>query len=115
MDADRLDSYSRALCKFPDDTDTLAVLARLVESPRGEFEPKIPEMGNLLGMIRQRRSDRRRREEQDEQAREWGRYCAQVAAERAEDEKAGPRVPTEQDERLERILRAARVERNTNV
>lgn len=111
MGPELLDSYSKALSEFPDDADTLAVLERLAKSPRAEFEPKIPEMGNLLGMIRLRRADRKRREEQDERDAEWGRYCAQVAQERAEEEKAGGRVPTEQDERLERILSAARHEK----
>jgi len=108
MPGELLESYSKALCEFPDDSDTMAVLDKLVKSPRAEFEPKIPELGMLLGVIRARRSERKRKEEQDQREKEWADYCAQVALERAEEEKLGPRVLTEQEERLERILATAR-------
>lgn len=59
MDAMRLQAYSRALGEeFKDDRDTLAVLDRMVRSRRAEYEAKIPEMGDLLEMVRERRHSR---------------------------------------------------------
>lgn len=61
MDSVRLESYSKALGEeFAEDYDTLYVLDGLVKSRRGEYEAKIPEMGDLLEMVRDRRSERLR-------------------------------------------------------
>lgn len=73
MDSVRLESYSKALGEeFPEDYDTLYVLDGLVRSRRGEYEAKIPEMGDLLEMVRDRRSERlraiRERKKRDEHA-----------------------------------------------
>jgi hypothetical protein len=59
MDSVRLESYSKALGEeFKEDYDTLYVLDRLVKNGRGEYESKIPEMGDLIDMVRERRSER---------------------------------------------------------
>jgi len=73
MDSIRLESYSKALGEeFAEDYDTLYVLDGLVRSRRGEYETKIPEMGDLLEMVRDRRSERlraiRERKKRDEHA-----------------------------------------------
>jgi hypothetical protein len=61
IDAVRLDSYSQALAEeFATDDDTMAVLHRLVRQPRGEYQSKVPELGDLLDMVREHRSDRMR-------------------------------------------------------
>lgn len=73
MDSVRLESYSKALGEeFTEDYDTLYVLDGLVKSRRGEYEAKIPEMGDLLEMVRDRRlerlralRDRKRRDEHE--------------------------------------------------
>jgi hypothetical protein len=43
--------YSKALEEFPDGAIT-AVLTRLAKSKREEYEPRIPELGNLIEMVR---------------------------------------------------------------
>jgi hypothetical protein len=56
MDEVRLESYSTAIAEdFPDDVDTLAVLARLSRARRAEYEPRIPALGDLLGDVRDAR------------------------------------------------------------
>lgn len=62
VDAIRLESYSKALAEFPDDQDTLEVLKVLATRRRAEFEPKIPELGDLLEMVRERLREKRRLE-----------------------------------------------------
>lgn len=70
IDGIRLESYSKALGEeFKEDFDTLFVLDRLVKSRRGEYEAKIPEMGDLLEMVRERRHERSR-EARDRKAQE---------------------------------------------
>lgn len=70
IDGIRLESYSKALGEeFKEDSDTLFVLDRLVKSRRGEYEAKIPEMGDLLEMVRERRHERSR-EARDRKAQE---------------------------------------------
>ena len=51
--------YSKALEEFPDGAITL-VLTRLPKSKREEYEPRIPELGDLIDMVRTeaRRMDR---------------------------------------------------------
>ncbi|WP_158789033.1 hypothetical protein [Granulicella sp. L46] len=51
--------YSKALEEFPDEAIAL-VLTRLAKSKRGEYEPRIPELGDLIDMVRKeaRRMDR---------------------------------------------------------
>ena len=51
--------YSKALEEFPDGAITL-VLTRLAKSKREEYEPRIPELGDLIDMVRTeaRRMDR---------------------------------------------------------
>lgn len=53
--------YSKALEEFPDEAITL-VLRRLAVKGRDEFEPRIPELGHLIEMVRTeaRRMDRPR-------------------------------------------------------
>jgi len=59
MDSVRLESYSKALGEeFAEDYDTLYVLDRLVKNGRGEFEAKIPDMGVLLDLVRERKAER---------------------------------------------------------
>lgn len=78
MDSIRLESYSKALAEFSDDTDTLAVLGVLAKRRRGDYEPKIPELGDLLEMVREygrekRRMDREARERAEREAEELHR------------------------------------------
>ena len=73
----RLESYSRALAEeFRDDTDTMAVLDKLVRAERQEYEPKIPEMGNLLGAVRRHRGERLRIAAERKKEEEWQAYLA---------------------------------------
>jgi hypothetical protein len=51
MDDIRLESYSKALEQFPD-VAIDAAFARLAETRRGEFEPRIPEKGDLIDQVR---------------------------------------------------------------
>jgi len=79
MDAVRLESYSRALAEeFKTDVDLLLVLDRLVKARRGEYESKIPEMGDLLEMVRERRSERIREAQQQRERAEWEAYMRDV-------------------------------------
>lgn len=72
MDAMRLESFSRAIAEeFPDDNDALQVMDKMVRSPRQEFEPRIPAMGDFLQMIRDLRSARRRQERDAEEQKAW--------------------------------------------
>jgi hypothetical protein len=43
--------YSKALEEFPDEAIAL-VLTRLAKSKRGGYEPRIPELGDLIDMVR---------------------------------------------------------------
>lgn len=43
--------YSKALEEFPDEAIAL-VLTRLAKSKREEYEPRIPELGDLIEMVR---------------------------------------------------------------
>jgi hypothetical protein len=43
--------YSKALEDFPDESIRL-VLTRLTKSKREEYEPRIPELGDLIEMVR---------------------------------------------------------------
>ncbi len=63
MDAVKLESFSKALAdEFADDADVIVVMDRLVRSPRAEFEPKVPAMGDFLQMVRDCRAVRIRKE-----------------------------------------------------
>ena len=73
MDAVRLESYSKALADgFSEDADMLAVMERLVKTRRAEYEAKIPELGELLQLVRDQRTERRRvaREAREREERE---------------------------------------------
>ena len=50
MDEVRLQSYSTALEVFPDKA-IAAVLARLASAKLAEYEPRIPEKGELIGQV----------------------------------------------------------------
>ena len=81
MDAVRLESYSRAIAEeFTEDADVLAVLGRLVKSRRGEYEAKIPEMGELLALIRDGRRERLRQTREAKERAAWDAYMRELKA-----------------------------------
>jgi hypothetical protein len=84
LDAIRLDSYSNALMEqFPDDIDTLTVLARLGETVREEFEPIIIPKADLLLMVRKEGWARARAQREAKEAADEAAYREQVLRERA--------------------------------
>lgn len=91
--------------------DVQTALDKIGMRPRNEGETAFPDSPTLVATVKTIRRDRKVREEQEQRDREWAAYCAQVAQERSEEEKAGVRVLTEQEQRLERILAAARHEK----
>lgn len=79
MDAIRLDSYSKALAEeFKNDVDTLLVLDKMVRSRRPEYEAKIPDMGDLLQRVRERRSERREAERAEDEKLKSEAYMRDV-------------------------------------
>jgi hypothetical protein len=71
IDAIRLDSYSQALAEeFATDDDTMAVLHRLVRTRRAEYESKVPELGDLLDMVREQRTERMRKDREQAEREE---------------------------------------------
>lgn len=72
MDAMLLGVYSQALAEeFPDETDTMVVMNRLVRSRRGEFEAKIPELGDFMELIREERGRRMKAAREQREADEY--------------------------------------------
>lgn len=111
MDEIRLDSYSTALAEeFMGDEDTLAVLRKLGRTKREEWEPKIPELANLIEMVqrtaKQRVWDEQRPAKEEERRLAEEAMCAKIVAENeaaflerkqreaGEPVRATPRYPT---------------------
>jgi hypothetical protein len=79
MDAIRLESYSKALAEeFRDEGDTLTVLDKLAKSRRGEYESRIPDMGDLLEMVREARTARLQKVREAEELEKLNLYLQDV-------------------------------------
>jgi hypothetical protein len=90
-----LESYSKALAEEFSDADVMAVLDKRVRQKREQFEPKIPEMGEMLEWVREFVRDRRRAESESMAIRQMDEMREVWEREREEDVAAGiPRVAT---------------------
>lgn len=108
MDEIRLGSYSTALMEaFPDDVDTVAVLERLGNSVREEFEPIIPPKAELILMVKREDWARKRKAREEREAAAEKAYAAMVEAERAEEALQGPREKSELEKKLDELISAS--------
>lgn len=71
----RLTVYSEALAEeFSDDRDTWVAMNKLIKTRRGEFEAKIPELGDLLELVREERRTRLRTVRENQEREEHEAY-----------------------------------------
>jgi FMN-dependent NADH-azoreductase len=81
METALLESYSKAIAEeFPEDRDAMEVMAKLAKNPRDEYEAKIPELGNLLGMIREHAQRKLAAKREQEQKRALDEYLDDLRA-----------------------------------